>query len=67
VTARAVGILRAVDLEIHRETDGEHSLDEVLRHLVAAGKKVDLAGLRKAVQAAMGSPAKSLGDVPSGS
>jgi hypothetical protein len=62
VTARAVGIMRTLDREIYRKTDHEHSLDDVVRLLVAARQKVSIDRLRQAVTEIMGEPADSLND-----
>jgi hypothetical protein len=60
VTARAVGIMRELDLEIYRKTDHEQSLDDVVRLLVAAQQKVNIERLRQAVAKIMGEPAEVL-------
>jgi hypothetical protein len=62
VTARAVGIMRKLDREIHRKTRRQNSLDDVVRLLVAARQKVNTERLRQAVVEVMGAPAKSLSD-----
>jgi hypothetical protein len=62
VTARAVGIMRKLDLEIHRKTDQEHSLDDVVRVLVASPQKVNIDRLRQGVVDVMGEPAATLMD-----
>jgi predicted metalloprotease with PDZ domain len=62
VTARAVGIMRKLDLEIHRKTNHEHSLDDVTRLLVTTGQKLNIERLRHAVAEIMGEPAESLED-----
>jgi hypothetical protein len=61
-TARAVGIIRELDHEIHKNTDQMKSLDDVVRLLVAAKQKVTIDRLRKAVIEVMGEPAKTLSD-----
>jgi hypothetical protein len=61
-TARAVGIMRELDREIHRKTDHEKSLDDVVRLLTAAQQKVNLERFRDAVVAVMGEPADALSD-----
>jgi hypothetical protein len=63
VTARAVLLFRELDREIYRESDQEKRLDDVVRHLVAAGESVDLERLQDAVEAVLGAPAKTLADV----
>ena len=62
ITARAVGIMRKLDHEIHRKTERERSLDDVVRLLVATQKKVSLERLRQAVVEIMGEPAQALSD-----
>jgi hypothetical protein len=62
VTARAVGIMRKLDHEIHQKTNRQKSLDDVVRLLVAAGKKVNTENFRQAVVEVMGEPAESLSD-----
>ena len=61
-TARAVGIMRSLDHEIHKNTDQMKSLDDVVRLLVAAREKVNTERLRKAVIEVTGEPAKTLSD-----
>jgi hypothetical protein len=60
VTARAVGIMRQLDREIHKKTDGEASLDDVVRLLVAARQKVNYERFKEAVIEVMGEPADAL-------
>jgi hypothetical protein len=62
VTARAVGIMRELDHEIYRKTNHEHSLDDVVRLLVAARQKVNIDRLRQAVVEIMGEAAEVLRD-----
>jgi hypothetical protein len=62
VTARAVGVMRKLDREIHRKTNREKSLDDVVRLLVAARQSVSTDRLRQAVAEVMGAPAQSLSD-----
>jgi hypothetical protein len=61
-TARAVGIMRELDREIYKRTDHEKSLDDVVRLLTAAQRKVSLASFRQAVVEVMGEPAETLSD-----
>jgi hypothetical protein len=60
VTARAVGIMRALDREIYTETKHEKSFDDVVRLLTASGEKVNLERLRAAIGEVIGGPAKTL-------
>jgi hypothetical protein len=60
VTARAVGIMRKLDHEIHSKTRNQKSLDDVVRLLVAAQQKVSLPRLRKAVADLIGESADAL-------
>jgi hypothetical protein len=62
VTARAVGIMRDLDREIHQKTEKQKSLDDVVRLLVAARQKVNSDRLRQAVVDVMRQPADSLSD-----
>jgi hypothetical protein len=62
VTARAVILLRKLDREIHRRTDQEHSLDDVVERLVEEGEGVDLARFREVVEAVIGEPSETLED-----
>lgn len=48
-TARAVLVMRALDEEIRKESDGAASLDDVFRMLVSSGRDVSLARLREVV------------------
>ncbi len=62
VTARAVGVLRMLDREIHAKTKREKSLDDVVKRLTAARQKVSLKKFREAVVEVMGEPSKVLID-----
>jgi hypothetical protein len=62
VTARAVGIMRALDREIYKKTNHEKSYDDVVRLLAAAQQKVNLPRFRQAAEKVMGGPAESLSD-----
>jgi predicted metalloprotease with PDZ domain len=62
VTARAVGVLRKLDREIHAKTKQEKSLDEVVERMTLLKQKVSLQRLRKAVVKVMGEPAEALAD-----
>lgn len=66
VTARAVVVMRDLDREIRKATDGDAGLDEVLRKLMALDGDVSLDRLREAVKEAMGGAPKSLksGNLP---
>jgi hypothetical protein len=66
VTARAVGIMRALDREIHKKTNQEKSLDDVVRLLTSARQKVSTARLRQAVVEVLGEPADALSDAKLG-
>ncbi len=54
--------MRKLDHEIHKKTDRQKSLDDVVRLLVAAGTKVSTDNFRQAVVDVMGHQAESLGD-----
>jgi hypothetical protein len=60
VTARAVLLMRELDREIHRKTDREHSLDDVVKRLVESGEKVDLEHFADAVESVMAAPSETL-------
>jgi hypothetical protein len=62
VTARAVGVLRKLDREIHDKTGQEKSLDDIMERLTILREKVSLERLRHAVVKVMGKPADSLTD-----
>jgi hypothetical protein len=62
VTARAVGIMRALDHEIYAKTNHQKSLDEVVQQLVASRQKVSLPLLRQIVVEVMGATADALSD-----
>jgi hypothetical protein len=62
VTARAVGVMRKLDREIHSKTDRKKSLDDVVRHLMSTQQKVSCDRLRQAVVKVMGEPADALSD-----
>ncbi|MEM9529863.1 MAG: hypothetical protein AAGA23_02970 [Pseudomonadota bacterium] len=61
-TARAVLVLRDLDREIRERTEDDASLDDVLRRLVASGRKVSLVQLREAQQVLTGRPSTVLTD-----
>jgi hypothetical protein len=62
VTARAVGVMRKLDHEIHNKTDEKKSLDDVMRQLMTTGQRVTLDRFQAAVVAVMGEPADALSD-----
>ena len=62
VTARAVGVLRKLDREIHAKTKQDKSLDDVVKLLTASQQKVSLDSLRQAVVEVMGEPSDALTD-----
>jgi hypothetical protein len=66
VTARAVGIMRKLDQEIHKKTNQQKSLDDVVRLMVATGKKVNTENFRQSVIEVMGHKAESLSDAQLG-
>jgi hypothetical protein len=61
-TARAVGIMRALDHEIYKKTDHEKSYDDVVRLLTQRRQKVNIERFRDAVEEVMGKPAETLAD-----
>jgi len=54
--------MRKLDHEIHKKTNRQKSLDDVVRILVAARQKVSSDRLRQAVVDVTGEPADSLDD-----
>ena len=54
--------MRKLDHEIHRKTEREKSLDDVVRLLAAVEQKVSLERFRQAVVEVMGEPAQALSD-----
>jgi hypothetical protein len=66
VTARAVGIMRQLDHEIHKKTKGAMSLDDVVRRLMATRQKVTLERLKRTVVELTGEGAAALSDVSLG-
>jgi hypothetical protein len=62
VTARAVGVMRELDHEIHAKTKRSNSLDDVVRLLVASRQKLNIERFREAVVKVMGEPADALTD-----
>ncbi len=59
VTARAVGVMRAVDAEIRRARSNQASLDDVVR-LLPRGEAVSVAGFRAVAERVAGRPLMSL-------
>ena len=59
VTARAVGVMRAVDAEIRRARNNQASLDDVVR-LLPRGAAVSVAGFRAVAERVAGRPLMSL-------
>ncbi len=62
VTARAVGVLRKLDREIHTKTKREKSLDDVVERLTILQQKLSLERFRQAVVKVMGESADALTD-----
>jgi hypothetical protein len=62
VTARAVGIMRELDHEIHRKTRRDKSLDDVVQLLTGKHEKVNLERLRRAVTEVMGEKSETIDD-----
>jgi hypothetical protein len=60
ITARAVGVLRAIDEEIRHASGGRGSLDDVVRQLADEGKPVTLARFRELATSAAGAPLHSI-------
>ena len=62
VTAKAVGVLRKLDHEIHEKTKRDKSLDDVVELLTTTRKKVSLDKLRAAVEKVMSKRPEALTD-----
>jgi predicted metalloprotease with PDZ domain len=60
VTARAVGLLAAVDEEMRRRSGGEASLDDVVRALSEHHERVSVDTLRREAERILGGPLESL-------
>ncbi|MGH8658222.1 MAG: hypothetical protein ACREV4_07035, partial [Gammaproteobacteria bacterium] len=61
VTAKAVGVFRALDSEIRKHTNGRHDLDDVARELASDRRKpVSLEKLREVAERIAGSPLETL-------
>lgn len=60
ITARAVGVMRALDREIREASGGEASIDDVARGLAEDRGKVTLARFRHLSEEAAGGPVKAL-------
>ena len=64
VTARAAVLLHALNQEIIAETEGRHSLDHVVRRILADPAPVSLETLSNAAAQVLGRPARTLNAVP---
>jgi predicted metalloprotease with PDZ domain len=62
ITARAVGVLRAIDAEIRTSSGGAHSLDDVARQLTNEGKPITTERFLELATAAAGAPLRSMPD-----
>ena len=62
ITARAVGVMRALDREIREASDGKRSLDDVARELTREGKPITAARFRELATATAGTPLRSMPD-----
>ncbi|MCW8126013.1 hypothetical protein [Microbulbifer halophilus] len=60
ITARAVGVMRALDREIRSASDGEKSIDDVARGLAEDRGEVTLARFRQLAEQAADGPVKTL-------
>jgi predicted metalloprotease with PDZ domain len=61
-TAKGVTVMRALDAELRRRTDGKHSLDDVARAMAEDGSPVSTARLRRTSAALAGGPLEALSD-----
>jgi predicted metalloprotease with PDZ domain len=62
-TARAVGVMHDLDLEIRQVTGSRWTLDHVVRDLIDTGKPVTFARLTKAAEGRIGRPSRVLAAV----
>jgi hypothetical protein len=65
ITARAVGVMRAIDAEIRQGSDGKRSLDDVARQLTNEGRPITAERFRELATAAAGGRLRSMPDVSS--
>jgi hypothetical protein len=65
ITARAVGVMRAIDAEIRKSSGGKRSLDDVARQLTNEGKPITTERFRELATAAAGAPLRSMPDFSS--
>lgn len=61
-TARAVGVMRALDAELRRRSNGKHSLDDVARALSEDGAPVSVERLRRLAASLAGGPLEALSE-----
>ena len=64
ITAKAVGVLRALDNEIREKTNNKASLDNVVQALAAQRGEITLERVRKIAEQVAGTPLKTLADIP---
>ncbi|MGH8495644.1 MAG: hypothetical protein ACREVN_05880 [Gammaproteobacteria bacterium] len=60
ITARAVLVMRGLDEEIRDETDGDESLDDVVREIAESEQPVDLERLREIAEEVAGDTVEAL-------
>jgi hypothetical protein len=59
-TARGVTVMKDLDTELRRRSDGAHSLDDLARQLAEDGRPVSLKRLREGAAALAGGPVEAL-------
>ena len=64
ITAKAVGVLRALDNEIREKTNNNASLDNVVKLLAAQRGEITLDRVRKVAEQVAGTPLKTLDEIP---
>ena len=64
ITAKAVGVLRALDNEIREDTNNNASLDNVVKALAAQRGEITLDQVRKVAEQIAGTPLKTLSEIP---
>lgn len=64
ITAKAVGVIRALDNEIRENTNNNASLDNVVKALAAQRGEITLDRVRKVSEQVAGTPIKTLGEIP---
>ena len=64
ITAKAVGVLRALDNEIRENTNNNASLDNVVKALAAQRGEITLDHVRKVAEQVAGTQLNTLSEIP---